>query len=115
MGEQLARFVLGGLFVSTFAVLGDLFKPKSFAGVFAGAPSVALATLALTVEHSGAAYAALEGRSMIVGGVAFVAYATAVSAVLCRRAGRPRVVAALCGVVWAAVAVAGWAVWLRHA
>jgi hypothetical protein len=115
MGEHVARFVLGGFFVATFAVLGDLFKPKSFAGVFAAAPSVALATLALTVGHTGAGYAALEARSMVVGAVAFLAYASAVAALLHRRVGRPRVVAALCAGVWIACAVMGWALWLRRA
>jgi hypothetical protein len=41
------RFLLDGVIVSLFAVLGDLFRPKSFAGLFGAAPSVALATLAL--------------------------------------------------------------------
>jgi len=44
---QLAfRFIVGGLLVSFFAVIGDGLKPKSFAGLFGAAPSVALATLA---------------------------------------------------------------------
>jgi Protein of unknown function (DUF3147) len=38
------RFVAGGLIVSLFAVLGDVLRPKSFAGLFGAAPSVALAT-----------------------------------------------------------------------
>ena len=37
MKEMLLRFVIGGVVVSIFAVL-DLFKPKSFAGLFAAAP-----------------------------------------------------------------------------
>jgi hypothetical protein len=115
MGEHVARFVLGGLLVATFAVLGDLFKPKSFAGVFAAAPSVALATLALTVGLTGAGYAAHEARSMIVGALAFVAYASAVASILRRRGGRPRLVAALCAVVWIACAAVGWVLWLRPA
>ena len=28
------RFLIGGAFVSVFAVLGDIFRPKSFAGLF---------------------------------------------------------------------------------
>ena len=44
MKELLVRFVIGGLAVSSFAVVGDIFKPKSFAGLFGAAPSVALAT-----------------------------------------------------------------------
>jgi hypothetical protein len=69
------RFVLGGVIVSVFAFIGDVVRPKRFAGLFGGAPSVALATLALTVAGSGAATAAIEARSMILGSVAFVVYA----------------------------------------
>ncbi len=43
-GELLIRFVVGGLVVSAFAVVGDTLKPKTFAGLVGGAPSVALAT-----------------------------------------------------------------------
>jgi hypothetical protein len=32
MAETFIRFIIGGLFVSTFAVLGDILRPKSFAG-----------------------------------------------------------------------------------
>src|SRR5581483_7734808 len=61
------RFILGGLIVSLFAVLGDILKPKSFAGVFGAAPSVALATLSLTIHTNGKYYAATEARCMIAG------------------------------------------------
>jgi uncharacterized membrane protein (GlpM family) len=53
MNEILIRFLIGAVVVSVFAVLGDLFKPKSFAGIFAAAPSVALATLFLPVAKEG--------------------------------------------------------------
>ena len=69
------RFVLGGAIVSFFALIGDVVRPKRFAGLFGGAPSVALATLALTVAGSGAATASIEARSMILGSVGFVVYA----------------------------------------
>jgi len=46
-----------------FAVLGDLFKPKTFAGLFGAAPSVALATLVLTISQKGKLYASIEARS----------------------------------------------------
>jgi uncharacterized membrane protein (GlpM family) len=69
------RFLLGGTIVSLFALIGDVVRPKRFAGLFGGAPSVALATLALTVAESGAAAASTEARSMIVGSVGFVVYA----------------------------------------
>jgi hypothetical protein len=75
--EYLVRFMIGGLFVTAFAVLGDVLKPKSFAGLFAAAPSVALASLLLTLHHQGRAYAASEAQAMIGGAVAFVPMPTA--------------------------------------
>lgn len=77
MGQMLIRFLVGGAIVSVFALLGDILYPKGFAGLFAAAPSVALATLSLTVAAEGYRYAALEARSMIVGEVALLAYALA--------------------------------------
>jgi hypothetical protein len=41
------RFFIGGLAVSFFALLSDVLRPKSFAGLFGAAPSVALGTLDL--------------------------------------------------------------------
>jgi Protein of unknown function (DUF3147) len=78
--EIIFRFVIGGLVVSAFAFVGDLLRPKSFAGLFAAAPSVALATLALTFRKEGAAFAAVEGRSMIAGAVGLATY----SFIVCR-------------------------------
>ena len=69
--EILIRFAIGGFVVSAFALLGDLLKPESFAGLFGAAPSVALATLGLALHAHGASYAAQEARSMTGGAVAF--------------------------------------------
>ena len=82
--DLLLRFLIGGFVVSIFALVGDLFKPKSFAGLFSAAPSVALATLGLTIAKHGPAYAAIEGRSMMVGAVAFFAYSQLVSFLILR-------------------------------
>jgi Protein of unknown function (DUF3147) len=60
MIQILVRFVVGGLVVSAFAIIGDLLKPKSFAGLFGAAPSVALATLSLTVAKEGRAMPLLK-------------------------------------------------------
>ena len=51
--RTLARFFIGGLIVSFFAVLAEMFRPKSFAGLFGAAPSIALATLGLTIASHG--------------------------------------------------------------
>jgi hypothetical protein len=75
MSQTIIRFLVGGAAVSCFALLGDLLRPKGFAGLFAAAPSVALATLALTAVAEGQQYAAIEARSMVAGEVAFIVYA----------------------------------------
>jgi hypothetical protein len=85
MKEILLRFVIGGVVVSLFAMLGDVFRPKSFAGLFGAAPSIALATLGLTIMSKGRVYASTEARSMILGALAFCVYAAVASRVLQRR------------------------------
>ncbi len=82
MHDLLIRFLIGGVVVSSFALLGEIFQPKSFAGLFGAAPSIALATLGLTMVRHGHAYAAIEARSMLLGAIAFFFYANAVSRIL---------------------------------
>jgi hypothetical protein len=107
------RFLVGGLVVSLFSIVGDVLKPKSLGGVFAGAPTIALATIPLTVHHSGALYTALEGRSMMGGAVAFFAYACVVSFIMMRFKPSALKCTVLALPVWCAVAFAMWTLWLR--
>lgn len=113
MNEILIRFIVGGIVVSIFAVLGDVLKPKSFAGLFGAAPSVALATLALTVSAEGAPYAAVEARSMVGGAIAFCLYACCASYVLMNYRLPAYVSASLFILLWLALALALWGAWLR--
>ena len=80
--QLLGRFLLGGTLVSAFALVADVVRPGRFAGLFAAAPSVAIATLALTASASGADVAAIEARSMMVSSGAFLVYALVVERVL---------------------------------
>ncbi len=102
--ELLLRFVLGGAIVSLFAAAGELFKPKTFAGIFGAAPSVAIATLALAFAKEGADYVRLEARSMLVGSAALFLYG-AVCVFAAKRRNVP---------VWAG-AGAAWIAWLAAA
>ena len=113
MGDIAVRFVLGGLIVVAFAMIGEVLRPKSFAGIFAAAPSVALATLGLTVAAHGGAYAALEGRSMMIGVVALLVYSALLARPLLSDLRHPLLLA--CGVLvsWFVVALGGWAALLR--
>src|SRR5260370_41323656 len=83
--EIAIRVIVGGVVVSAFALLGDLLKPKSLAGLFGAGTSVALATLFLTVAKNGQEFARVEARSMILGAVAFFVYASVVSRLLIRK------------------------------
>lgn len=82
--DYIIRFFAGGLVVSLFAILADLLRPKSFAGLFGAAPSVALATLILTLWRHGGLYVSTEGRSMILGAVALAIYSFLVCQLLMR-------------------------------
>ncbi len=113
MRDLLFRFLIGGAVVSLFAIVGDIFRPKSFAGLFGAAPSIALATLGLTVASHGRLYAATEARSMIAGAIAFFLYASAVSYVLMRY--RPPTLRPTVGLMplWFATAFGLYALFLR--
>ena len=110
--QTLFRFVIGGVVVSVFAALGDTLKPKSFAGLFGAAPSVALATLGLTVASNGATYAALEARSMTVGAAAFLFYAVVCCRLMFKRFHAAATTISALG-LWLAIAIGLWALLLR--
>src|ERR1700745_1014281 len=102
------RFVVGGFVVSAFSLISDLFKPKTFAGLFGAVPSVALASVALTIFKMGRGTAAVEARSMIIGGVGLFVYANTVSYIILRfRASAMRVSLTLL-VLWFATGTALW-------
>jgi hypothetical protein len=82
--DFVVRFLAGGVIVSAFAILGDVLRPKSFAGLFGAAPSIALATLTLTLVKEGAGYVGIESRSMILGAVALACYSAVVCHLLIR-------------------------------
>jgi hypothetical protein len=113
MIQILIRFLVGGVVVSAFAIIGGVLKPKSFAGLFGAAPSVALATLSLTVATEGASYAAIEARSMMAGAIAFFAYASLASWVMMRYKANALWVTAGAIPLWLGTAFGVWYIWLK--
>lgn len=109
MTDLIVRFLVGGVVVSVFAMLGDVLRPKSFAGLFSAAPSVALATVTLTIHKEGKVYAAHEAASMLLASIAFIAYATAVSYILRRWRISALVTALVTMPIWAGISLALWA------
>jgi uncharacterized membrane protein (GlpM family) len=104
MTEYLVRFLVGGTVVSAFAMLGDILRPKSFAGLFGAAPSVALATLGIAVYGHGAGYAALQSQAMISGAIALGVYSVVVCHLLVRARLRASTATLVSLVVWLIVA-----------
>ncbi len=104
MFEYLLRFIAGGIAVSAFAALSDGLRPKSFAGLFGAAPSIALATLVITLAQKGAPFAAAEGQTMIFGACALAAYSWTVCLLLKKAMWSSSAATLASLIVWFAVA-----------
>ena len=108
MSELVIRFCIGGLVVSAFSLLSDLLKPKTFAGLFGAAPSIALASLGLTIVREGKHTAVIEARSMIIGALALLIYAWGLSYLILRFKRRALPVSLSLLFVWLAAATGLW-------
>jgi len=113
MSQILVRFLVGGAVVSAFSIIGDLLKPKTFAGLFGAAPSVALATLGLTVATEGTSYASTEAHSMMAWAIAFTVYASCVSWVMMRYRLNALLVTTCSIPLWLGAAFGLWYIWLK--
>jgi len=100
------RGLIGGVLVVMFSVLSEALRPKSFAGLFGAAPSIALGALTITAVTRSTAVAGEQALAMIVGAVAMIFYCAA--AIPCvDRLGALRGSVVAVG-VWFAVAVVGY-------
>ena len=117
--EYLTRFLFGGIVTVVATLISEHYGPiigglfLAFPGIFAAAPTIALASLSLTAHQHGNAYIALEARSMICGALAFFLYACVVSFILMRYRPRSLVAAGALSPIWFAVAFTLWALLLR--
>jgi len=78
------KALVGGLAVVGFSLIGQAGHPKRFAGLFSAAPSVALASLAMTVVAKGAGATLPYAQGMLIGSAGMIAYCL-VSLVLINR------------------------------
>jgi len=106
-----AKAIAGGCLVVAFSMLSDRLKPKTLAGLFSGAPSVALASLGLTALAMGSGKTALAATSMIAGAAGMVAFC-AVAIALEQKVGAITS-SAMAWISWAAVAGAVFWFFLR--
>jgi len=107
-GELIARFVIGGFIVSAFAAIAEVCRPKSFAGLFGAAPSVALTTIGIAIIQHGKQYAAIEAHSMVYGAIAFLLYAALTSWVLMRYKTRALATTSALLPLWLGASLALW-------
>jgi hypothetical protein len=73
IGILALRGLAGGSLVVAFALIAEVVDPKAFAGLFAAAPSVAIASLAITVITESASKARESSVGMVVGGIGMAA------------------------------------------
>ena len=73
MGVLAVRAVASGTLVVLFALIGEVVKPKAFSGLFAAAPSVATASLIVTLVADDVHHARQASTGMVVGGVGMTA------------------------------------------
>ncbi len=78
------RALAGGALVVAFALLGHALRPKWFAGLFAAAPSIALASLIVTAVDKGSGAASQAALGMVFGAVGIVTFALTVRPLLAR-------------------------------
>jgi uncharacterized membrane protein (GlpM family) len=104
------KALIGGTMVTLFAVIGHVLRPKWFAGLFGAAPSVAVASLAVTVVDKGRHDASIAAFGMLFGAAGFVVFSACVRPMLART--HAIVATSLCCVVWVVVAIGSylWAV-----
>jgi uncharacterized membrane protein (GlpM family) len=68
------RALLGGTAVCAFTVISEMVKPKKFAGIFAAAPAVAIASLGITAATKGPGAVHDAALGMIAGACGMIAY-----------------------------------------
>lgn len=77
-GTVAVKFAVGGVFVALFALAGEVFQSKRLSGVFGGAPSVATASLLITVLTQGTRPLHQMMTGMVIGATAFLVYVNVV-------------------------------------
>lgn len=91
----LIKALAGGSLVIAFALLGEVLKPKRFAGLFGAAPAVAIAGLVVVLATKGAHEAHENTIGMLAGVAGMAVYALVVVRLLATSRGTLAPLAAL--------------------
>lgn len=101
----------GGVLVLVFAVIGEVVRPRSRAGIMSGAPAVASAGLAMTVLTAGVATAWDQSLAIICGAAGLVVWCLVAVDTVKRFGGLKG--SLLATPVWFAVSFSLWGLLLR--
>lgn len=107
----LIKAIAGGSLVVLFALLGSSLRPKWLAGLFSAAPSIAVASLVVTVFDKGDMHASIEATGMIFGAVGFVIFASLVRPLMAKM--HAVVASTLASLAWVGIAVGGYLIFYR--
>ena len=107
----LVKAAAGGVLVVAFALLGAVLRPKWLAGLFSAAPSIAIASLIVTIVDKGDLHASTEAIGMVFGAVGFVVFAALVRPLMSRL--HAAVASALGCIAWVAVALGTYLAFYR--
>jgi uncharacterized membrane protein (GlpM family) len=103
------KALLGGTMVVVFALISELFEPKSFSGIFSTAPSVALGSLGVSLLAGSGHEIATACEGMFLGAIALLCYCLVASPAV-QRLGIGRG-AGLALAAWFIVALPGVIIW----
>jgi hypothetical protein len=101
----------GGLIVVIFSAMGELIRPRGLSGITSGAPSVALASLAVSLVASGVTVALNLSLGMIAGAAALVLWCL-IGVESVKRLGALKGSVLTTG-IWLIAALSLWAVFLQ--
>jgi uncharacterized membrane protein (GlpM family) len=109
--EFVIRFLVGGIVVSIFAILGDILRPKSFAGLFSAAPTIALVTLGMAFQNENPDYVSLQAQAMIFGSIALAIYGFLVCQLLMRRRWHAGLASSVALIAWFGMSAGLLTIW----
>jgi hypothetical protein len=103
VGVLALRGLAGGALVVAFALIGEVASPKAFSGLFSAAPSVAVASVLITLAFESAPKARADMTGMVVGAVGMAACCVVAAAAVPRLGAL--VGSGVAWLAWAAVAL----------
>jgi uncharacterized membrane protein (GlpM family) len=105
------KALASGVLVVAFSLIAEVVRPKSFAGLFGAAPSIAIVSLIIVESSKGAHAARAQSFAMIFGALALACYCITATGAVARFGARRGSIAAFAA--WFAVAGASWGLVLR--